>query len=196
MSNETTSKRINGVDVTSLDEMKSAIINEPKLAQVTYLASNDWLEGAHNRSVVKDFYVGGELDTTRTEPFVIHNDAAKVVLGDDRGANPLEYVANALLGCLTTTLVYHAAIQGVRIVSIESSIEADQDARGFLGTSNNVRNGFGNIRVHFKIVGDASEAKLRELVLLAQKRSPVYDIVTNPGNVAVTGEVAQSKRAA
>ena len=196
MSTNEQTQKINGVEVDRLTEIKSAVINEPQLAAFTYIARNNWVDGAHNRSVIKDFYAAGELDSTRQHSFVINNDAARAVLGTDAGANPLEYVIHALAGCLTTTLVYHAALRGIRIDSIESTIEADQDARGFLGTSNSVRNGFGNVRVHFKIVGDAPEAKLRELVLLAQKRSPVFDILSNPTNIAVTGDVKQSKQAA
>jgi uncharacterized OsmC-like protein len=102
-----------------------------------------------------------------------------VLLGTDTGANPVEYVLAALAGCLTTSLVYHAAAQGIRIDEVESTYSGNLDLRGFLGLDENVRNGYKDIKISFKVKGDAPEEKLRELVELAQKRSPVFDVVTN-----------------
>ena len=100
-------------------------------------------------------------------------------------ANPTEFLLHALAGCLTTSLVYHAAAQGIEIEEVESQFEGDLDLRGFLGLSDRVRNGYENIRVTFKITADAPEEKLQELCQLAQKRSPVFDIVSNPVPISV-----------
>jgi uncharacterized OsmC-like protein len=108
-----------------------------------------------------------------------------VLLGTDRGANPVEYVLTALAGCLTTSLVYHAAARGIAVEEVESHLEGDLDLRGFLGLSEEVRNGYENIRVTFKIKADATEEQLRELVQLAQNRSPVFDIISHPVPVSV-----------
>ena len=178
-------RSINGVDVDQLFSTIKAIKETPGLAKFEFRATNQWINGGHNRTSIKDFYGAGQEDTTRKRTFVFDNDEPVTLLGEDNGANPVEFVLHALAGCLTTSLVYHAAAQGVRIDAVESKFEGDLDLRGFLGMNEDVRNGYENIRVTFKIKADAPEEKLKELCELAQRRSPVYDIVTNrvPVNV-------------
>ena len=114
-----------------------------------------------------------------------------VVLGEDHGTNPAEYALAALNGCLTTSLIYHAAAQGVKIEEAESTLSGDLDLRGFLGIDESVRNGYEKIDVTFKIKSDAPEEKLVELVELAQKRSPVFDIISHPTPIQVRLERKQ-----
>jgi uncharacterized OsmC-like protein len=108
------------------------------------------------------------------------------LLGTDQGANPVEYALAALNGCLTTSLIYHAAAQGVKIDEVESTLSGDLDLQGFLGMSEKVRNGYEKIRVNFRVKSDAPREKIRELVDLAQKRSPVFDIVSHPTPIEVS----------
>jgi uncharacterized OsmC-like protein len=178
-------RNINGVDVDQLFSTIDAIKETPGLAKFEFRANNRWINGGHNRTSVKDFYGAGREDASRKQTFVFDNDEPVVLLGEDNGANPVEFVLHALAGCLTTSLVYHAAAQGIKIDAVESTFEGDLDLRGFLGMNEDVRNGYENIRVTFKIKADAPEEKLKELCELAQKRSPVFDIVTNrvPVNV-------------
>ena len=178
-------RNINGVDVDQLFSTIDAIKENPGLAKFEFRANNQWIDGGHNRTSVKDFYGAGREDASRKQTFVFDNDEPVVLLGEDNGANPVEFVLHALAGCLTTSLVYHAAAQGIKIDAVESKFEGDIDLRGFLGMDEDVRNGYENIRVTFKIKADAPEEKLKELCELAQKRSPVFDIVTNrvPVNV-------------
>ena len=178
-------RSINGEDVDQLFSTIKAIKETPGLAKFEFRATNQWINGGHNRTSIKDFYGAGQEDTTRKRTFVFDNDEPVTLLGEDNGANPVEFVLHALAGCLTTSLVYHAAAQGIRIDAVESKFEGDLDLRGFLGMNEDVRNGYENIRVTFKIKSDAPEEKLKELCELAQKRSPVFDIVTNrvPVNV-------------
>ena len=187
---------MNGVNLDQLFGTINAIKENPELAKFKFRNSNRWINGGHNRSTVKDFYGAGKEDTSRTEPFVLENDEAEVLLGEDHGPNPVENVLHALAGCLTTSLVYHAAAQGIRIDEVESTYEGDIDLHGFLGLSDDVRNGYQNIRVTFKIKGDASQEKLEELLMLAQKRSPVFDIVSNPVSVTVQLEAESTSVAA
>jgi uncharacterized OsmC-like protein len=156
-----------------------AIKETPGLAKFEFRANNRWINGGHNRTSVKDFYGAGREDASRKQTFVFDNDEPVVLLGEDNGANPVEFVLHALAGCLTTSLVYHAAAQGIKIDAVESTFEGDLDLRGFLGMNEDVRNGYEDIRVTFKIKADAPDEKLKELCELAQKRSPVFDIVTN-----------------
>ena len=180
-----TKRNINGVDVDQLFATIDAIKETPGLAAFKFRAANKWIRGGHNRTTIKDFYGAGKEDDSRTAPFVMDNDEPAVLLGADNGANPVEYVLHALAGCLTTSLVYHAAAQGIQLEEVESRFEGDLDLHGFLGLSDKVRNGYENVRVTFKIKADAPREKLEELCQLAQKRSPVFDIVSNPVPVTV-----------
>lgn len=172
---------VNGVDVTALGETVAAVQGEPAIAKFQFRARNQWLGGGHNRSRIKEFYGACQEDTTRTEPFMFDNGEPAVLLGEDEGANPVEYVLNALAGCMTTTMVYHAAARGIRIESIESELEGDIDLHGFLQLDENVRNGYENVRIKFKVKSDATPEQLRELAGF----SPVFDILTNPVPVSV-----------
>src|SRR5262245_21690958 len=178
-------KTVNGVNLDQLFGTINQIKETPSLAKFIFRANNRWIDGGHNRTTVKDFYGAGQEDTSRKALFVMDNDEPAVLLGQDNGANPTEVLLHALAGCLTTSLVYHAAAQGIEIEEVESQFEGDLDLQGFLGLSDGVRNGYENIRVTFKITADAPEEKLQELCQLAQKRSPVFDIVSNPVPISV-----------
>ena len=121
----------------------------------------------------------------RTGPFISDADEPPVLLGENRGANPVEHLLTALSGCLTTALVYHAAAMDIELDEVESKLEGDLDLRGFLGMSDDVRNGYESLRVTFKIKADAPPEKLEELCRIAQERSPVFDCVTNGVPVSV-----------
>ncbi len=176
MSTVTAPSTINGVNVEQLGANISAIQNNTGLAKFQFRATNSWINGGHNRTTIKEFYGVGKEDTTRTEPFVLDADEPPVLLGEDHGANPVEFVLHALASCLTTSMVYHAAARGIKIDSIESRLEGDLDLRGFLGLSKDVRPGYENLKVQFVVKSDAPAETLRELT----KHSPVFDIVTNP----------------
>jgi len=182
--------RVNGVNVDQLMQTVVAIKGRPSLAKFNFRARNRWVDGGHNRSTIKDFYGVGREDNSRATAFVLDNDEPSVLLGDDQGANPVEFVLHALAGCLTTALVYHAAAQGIKIDEVESHLEGDLDLHGFLGLRDDVRNGYENLRVTFRVKADAPEEKIRELCDLAQRRSPVFDIVSNPVPVSVSVEKA------
>ena len=173
---------INGVDVDRLGETVNLIRQNPILATSRFRATNSWISGGHNRSRIHTFYAAGREDTSRSQPFVLDADEPSWLLGTNRGANPGEFVLHALAACLTTSLVYHAAARGIRVESVESTVEGDIDWRGFLGLSADVRRGFKQIRVHFTVKSNASSERLRELTTF----SPVLDIVSNPVPVSVT----------
>ncbi len=178
-------KTMNGVDIDQLFGTIEAIKHKAEIARFKFRASNKWVSGGHNCSTIKDFYGACEENTSRTSPFVLDADEPPVLLGEDHGANPVEFVLHALAACLTTSFIYHAAAQGVKIEELESQLEGDLDLHGFLGLSDNVRNGYENIRVTFKVKSDEPEEKLQELCELAQRRSPVFDVVTNSVPVSV-----------
>jgi len=178
---------INGVDVVRLNETVDSIMNDPGLARCRFQATNRWVNGGHNRSSIHGFYAAGQT-ISHSKDFTHEIDEPPLLLGEDLGANPVEYLLSALSGCLTSSLIYHAAAQGVTIDEVESTLEGDLDLRGFLGLTDQVRNGYDNIRVNFRIRSGAPQEKLDELVQLAQARSPVFDIVTNPVRVEVKAQ--------
>jgi uncharacterized OsmC-like protein len=169
----------NGVDSAQLYGTLDAIKADPSLGTFQFRVRNEWIDGAHNRSEIKVFYGAGQEDQSRAEAFSIDAGEPAILLGTDTGPNPAEYLLHALAACLTTSLVYVAAARKVRLTSVRSTLEGDMDVRGALGLSDEVRNGFTKIRVHFDVSGDASDEKLRELVERAQARSAVFDMVTH-----------------
>jgi len=177
-------KNVNGVNVGELFNTINAIKSDKSIAEFKFSAKNEWKNGGHNRTTVDEFF-GACKTHNRNKPFVIDEDEPPVLLGEDHGANPVEFALTALAGCLTTSLVYHAAAKGIKIDSVASRLEGDLDLRGFLGLDDSVRNGFENISVKFKIKADASEEVLEELCQMAQKRSPVFDIISNSVPVSV-----------
>jgi len=178
-------KIVNGVNVTKLIGTMDAIRSRPILAKFNFRAKGKRIEGVHNQITINDYYGAGQTHT-RSRPFVYDEDEPPVLLGEDKGANAGEYALVALSSCLTSTLVYHAAAQGVAIDEIETTLSGDVDVQGFLGMNENVRNGYEKVKVTFKVKSEAPKEKIRELVELAQKRSPVFDIFTNPTPVEVS----------
>jgi uncharacterized OsmC-like protein len=175
---------MNGVNVTALFDTIKAVRADTGLAHFQFRAKNHWLDGGHNRSAIQSFYGCKAEDTTRDKPFMLDNDEPPVLLGADAGANPVEYILHALAGCLTTTMVYHAAARGIAIKAAESALEGDLDLRGFLGLSNEVRKGYHAIRVKMRVQSDATPKMLRELAQF----SPVYDMISRSVPVEVTIE--------
>ena len=178
----------NGVDTEQMYGTLDAIKADPQLGIFQFRARNHWIDGSHNRSTIQGFYGAGQEDASRTRAFEIEAGEPAVLLGHDTGANPAEYLRHALAACLTTSLVYVAAARGVQLTEVESTLEGDMDVRGCLGISDEVRNGFERIRVSFKVRGDATPEKLREVVARAQARSAVFDMVSNgvPVEIDVT----------
>ena len=183
-----TDKIRNGVDTEQLFGTLDLIKAQPELAKFQFRACNRWINGAHNRTTIKDFYAAGGEDTSRSEEFLIDAGEPAILLGTDTGANPAEYLLHALAACLTTSIVYVAAARKVELTSVESTLTGDMDVRGALGVDDEPRNGFERISVTFRVTGNAPQEKLREVVARAQRRSAVFDMVTN--GVAVTVDVA------
>jgi uncharacterized OsmC-like protein len=173
----------NGVNVTKLAATIKAVGQQPELGQFKFRARNTWDTGGHNVATVDSFY-GTCQEMEHKAPFVMHADEPPVLLGDDKGANPVEFVLAGLSGCMTTTLAYHAAGRGLKIDDISSEFEGDIDLQGLLDLDPNVRPGYREIRVKFKVKGDADEATIQELV----RKSPVYDTLANPVKIKIEVE--------
>ena len=180
----------NGVDTEQMFATLDLIKEQPELARFRFRATNRWVDGAHNRSTIQGFYGAGGEDTTRSKAFALDAGEPAILLGTDTGPNPAEYLLHALAACLTTSIVYVAAARKVELSLVESTLTGDMDVRGALGVDPEPRNGFEQIRVSFRVRGDAPEEKLREVVARGQQRSAVFDMVTR--GVPVTVDVASS----
>ena len=164
----------NGVNVTALFETIDAVRQDQEIAKFQFRLKNKWMGGDQNRTTIEDFFGAGQTHTHANGPFTIDNAEPPILLGEGAAPNPVEYVLHALSGCLTTTMVYHAAARGITVDEVSSSLEGDLDLRGFLGMSDEVRKGFHNIRVKIRARSDADPETLASLAQF----SPVYDIVS------------------
>jgi uncharacterized OsmC-like protein len=146
---------VNGVDRDAIFATIDAIKQDAGVAAFEFRVENEWVGGGYNRTTIRDFH-GAHQDVAHDQVFEVYNDEPPVLLSGDKGPNPVENLLHALAGCLTTSIVYHAAAQGKKVDAVRSRFEGDIDLRGFLGISDKVRNGYSGIRVVFEIEGDLS----------------------------------------
>ncbi len=174
----------NGVNVAALVAAREALSNAPQAAQFKWRAACEWKNGTHSHSTVESFYGLGE-EQRRKKTFKFDADHPEVFASEDLGATPVEYVLVGLASCLTAGIAAIAQHRSIQLKSVKATIEGDMDLQGILGIDDEVRNGFKGIKVTYDIDADASRADIEALVAQSQKRSAVYDIVTNPTNVTV-----------
>jgi len=175
MAEQKTIKMINGIDTEVMRSVMQSVQEDPSMARSNLRIRNKWINGSHNRSTISDFHAAGQ-DNPHEKPFVADADEPPLLAGKDKAAGPMEYLLHALAACLTSTLVYQAALRGIEIQEIESHLDGDLDVRGFTGLSDDVRKGYESIRVTFKIKTDEEDMeKLKELA----KFSAVLDAVSN-----------------
>jgi uncharacterized OsmC-like protein len=187
MSN-TTQQLQNGVDVGQLMETIEAIQERPELAKFQFRASSTWLGGGHSRTRIQQFHGAGQEDTSREEAFELDGDEPPVLLGGNRGPNAVEAALHALTSCLAVGFVYNAAARGIEVRSLDFDIEGDLDLRAFLGLSDEVRPGYEQVRLRYRVDCDAPAETVDELCEYVQRTSPVLDIFRNPVAVSVARE--------
>jgi uncharacterized OsmC-like protein len=177
-------KFVNGINVDQLFGTIDNIRENPEIARFKFRATNQWVAGTHNQATVKDFFGALKEDSSR-DPMVFEIDEPPVLCGTNLGVNPVEFLLVALSGCLTTSMIAHAAARGIEIRKVESRYEGDLDVRGFLGMSDDVPVAYQKIGVYFNIDADIPEDRKEELVEMAKKYSPVYNSITKPISVSV-----------
>lgn len=182
---ETASTVNNGVNVAHLVEARTALTDAPEAARFKWRAACQWKNGTHSHSTVEGFFGLGEEQKRKTV-FNFDADHPEVFASADLGATPVEYVLVGLASCLTAGVAAIAQYREIQLRSVKATIEGDMDLQGIMGIDDEVRNGFEGIRVHYDIDADASREDIEALVAQSQKRSAVFDIVTNPTNVTVT----------
>lgn len=174
----------NGVNVEALLAARAALTDAPEAAKFTWRASCTWKNGTHSTSSIEGFSGLGAEQRHKKE-FTFDADHPEIFASQDNGATPVEYVLVGLASCLTAGVAAVAQNRGIQLKSVEAKLEGDMDIQGILGIDSDVRNGYNGIKVTFDIDADATPEEIEALVAQSQKRSAVYDVVTNPTNVAV-----------
>jgi uncharacterized OsmC-like protein len=177
----------NGVNVEALLGAREALTTAPEAAQFQWRASCDWVNGTHSRSTIESFFGLGEEQNHRRKT-VCDTDHPEVFASEDNGPTPVEYVLIGLAGCLTAGIAAVAQNRSIQLNSVRATLEAGMDIQGILGVDSDVRNGFDYVRVRYQIDADASKPEIEALVAQSQKRSAVFDIITNPTDVYVEVE--------
>jgi uncharacterized OsmC-like protein len=180
---------LNGVDTPTLFATIDAVKAQPELGKFQFRATNRWMSGTHSRSRIETFSgAGGEHRHMGDVQFDADHPA--VLVGTDKAPAAVEFLLHAIAACITSGIGNIAAARGVKLTEVESTVEGDIDLRGILGLSNEVRNGYERLRVNFRIKGDASPEKLREIVEQSKARSAVFDVLTKGTVVEVTADCA------
>jgi uncharacterized OsmC-like protein len=175
----------NGVNVAALLGAREALSRAPEAARFTWRATCKWVHGTHSRTSVKGYHGLGQEQSHRTE-FTFDMDHPEVFASEDNGATPVEMVLTGLAGCLTAGVAAVAQHRKIQLRSVKATLEGGMDIQGILGMDADVRNGFDGIKVTFDIDADATKEEIEALVAQSQKRSAVFDILTNPTNVSVS----------
>lgn len=184
MAGQQTVHAVNGIDMDTLQSTINAIKEDPELGKCRFHISNKWINGNHNRTTVKSFYAAKE-ERQHKEPFELDCDEPALLAGEDQAANPVEHLLNSLAGCMTTSMVAHAAVRGIHIEELESQVEGDIDLRGFLGLAEDVPKGYTNIRVKFKVKADVEN--MERLKRLTQY-SPTFNTLIHGAKVDIVVE--------
>jgi uncharacterized OsmC-like protein len=174
----------NGVNVEALLQAREALTGAPDAAKFQWRATCEWQNGTHSSSTVEDFYGLGAEQKHRTK-YSFDIDHPEIFASEDNGATPVELVLVGLAGCLTAGVAAVAQNRQIQLRRVSATIEGAMDVRGILGIDSDVRNGFSGIKVTYDIDADATPAEIKAIVAQSQKRSAVYDIVTNPTDVTV-----------
>jgi uncharacterized OsmC-like protein len=175
----------NGVNVQALLGARAALGETPQAARFKWRATSEWVRGTHSRATIAGFHgLGGEQ--AHRQPMRFDTDHPEIFASEDQGATPVEMVLVGLAGCLSAGVAAVAQHRNIQLRSVKATLEAGMDIQGILGIDPTVRNGFDGVRVHFEIDADATAEQIAALVAQSQKRSAVFDIMTNPTDVHVT----------
>jgi len=179
---------VNGVSVGALFDAANSVSSADSPGRYQFRVRNQWLDGGHTRTMVKDFFGAGAEQTSRTTPLVVESDIPAHFRGGDRAMDPLEHFLAAIGACITTTVVWHAAARGIHVNAIDTWLEGDIDLQGWFGANQDRQSGYNEIRVSIQLDAEAPEAALDQLVDLATRHSPLFDTVTRGTSLRVRRE--------
>ena len=185
----------NGLNLDQMVQTIEALKQDPSLAEFEFRARNQWISGGENRSTIKDFYGAGSEDESRQQPFTFTNGEPPILLGNNEGANPVEYLLHALAGCVTTTTVLHATARGIQIRTLSTELKGTMDLQGLLALDDMAAVGYKQIQINMHIEADCSDEELDDLLAFAQDHSPVCNTVCRPVPVTVKRVRAQKEAA-
>jgi uncharacterized OsmC-like protein len=174
----------NGVNVQALLDARDVLKGAPEAAQFTWKATSEWQNGVHTTTKIQNFFGLGAEQNHKAET-VLEADHPEVFAAPDDAITPIEYLLVGLTSCLTAGVASVAQNRGIQLRSVKATIEGNHDIRGILGADSDVRNGFNDIKVNFSIDADATQEEIEALVAQSQKRSAVFDALTNPTDVTV-----------
>jgi uncharacterized OsmC-like protein len=183
--NGTAIQQLNGLNLAAMNRTIDSLKSDPALARFEFRTRNEWIGGGENRSTIKEFYGAGGEDQSRKQAFVFTNGEPPVLLGNNEGANPVEFLLHALAGCVTTTTVLHAAARGIAIRSLSTELVGDIDLQGLLGLDDAVPAGYRQIRIKIAVDADCTQQELDDLLGFAQRHSPVCNTVCRPVPVVI-----------
>jgi uncharacterized OsmC-like protein len=176
---------MNGLDMQAAMDTIGAIKADPTLARFQFRARNTWVNGGENRSMIRDFYGAGREDDSRAMAFEFTNGEPPVLLGDNEGANPVEFLLHALAGCVTTTFVLHAMARGIAIQELSTELKGNIDLQGLLGLDDSVSPGYEQINIAMHVKADCPDQELDDLLAYTQQHSPVCNTVCRPVPVVI-----------
>jgi uncharacterized OsmC-like protein len=176
---------MNGLNVEAARATMAALKADPTLAMFQFRAHNTWINGGENQSAIRDFYGAGGEDTSRMRPFIFTNGEPPVLLGNNEGANPVEFLLHALAGCVTTTFVLHAMARGIAIRELSTELSGNINLQGLLGLNDSVAAGYEQINIQMRVKADCTDAELDDLLDYAQQHSPVCNTVCRPVPVVI-----------
>ena len=183
----------NGLNLEQMSGTIDALIQDPSLAQFEFRARNQWINGGGNRSSIQGFFGAGVEDDSRSEAFEFTNGEPPVLLGNNEGANPVEFLLHALAGCVTTTTVLHAAARGITIRKLSTELSGQINVQGLLALDDAASIGYQSIQISMDIEADCSDEELDDLLAFTKEHSPVCNTVCQP--VPVTLERVKKMRA-
>lgn len=170
----------NGLNLEQMSSTIGALQQDPSMAQFEFRATNQWVNGGENQSRIQGFFGAGAEDTSRGQPFEFTNGEPPVLLGNNEGANPVEFLLHALAGCVTTTTVLHATARGIQIQKLSTQLSGSIDLQGLLSLDDSVDAGYKSIRIEMDIEADCTDEELDELLAFAKDHSPVCNTVCKP----------------
>ena len=174
----------NGVNVEALLEAREALTEAPEAAKFQWRTTSNWVGGTHTHSTVEGFFGLGE-EQNHVSKFDFDSDHPEIFASEDKGATPVEFILVGLAGCLTAGIASVAQNRNIQLHSVKATLVGGMDIQGILGIDGDVRTGFDGIKVHYEIDADASQEDIEALVAQSQKRSAVFDVITNPTDVTV-----------
>ena len=132
-----------------------------------------------------NFKVDGSSETaTRlnavARDFNIVVDEPPVLGGEDKGANPVEYLLASYAGCLNVVAHLTARELGITLQGLKISVSGNLNPDKLFGNETKDRAGFKNIVVDFEPVTTANDEQLNLWVAEIKQRCPINDNLTNP----------------